>query len=92
MLISALAKALCLTLPFGKRLISFEEIHKHWKQCTPNQMALLKLLIELYRLFNCKDQAMNWTRLVTQIVVGGWLTFLYALVKTTIKLASISGA
>ena len=69
-LLSASAKALRLTRPLGTRILSFEELHKISKQSTPAQVALFKLSIELYKLYNSENASMNHTRLATQIIVG----------------------
>jgi hypothetical protein len=69
-LLSASAKALRLTRPLGTTVLSFEELHKVCKQSTPSQIALFKLSIELYKLFNSENVSMNYTRLANQIVVG----------------------
>ena len=75
-LLSASAKALKLCMKNYDPLISFETLHAINNRVTPNKMLLYKHAIELYKLYNAKNQSTEWIELnLNQILTSRQTTF-----------------
>ena len=59
-LLSASAKALKMCIKFCFPFISFETLHAMINRATPNKMLLYKQAIELYKLYNAKNNSWEW--------------------------------
>ena len=64
---SANALRSCISLP--NPFISFEAIHKHFKQSLPFQVGLYGISILLYKTFNDDGASSNWLDLTNQIIM-----------------------
>ena len=70
-LMSASANALrsCINLP--NPFISFEAIHKYFKQSTPAQIGLYGISLLLFTIFNEIKQSRDWLAFTDQIIMTG---------------------
>ena len=70
-LLSASGKALQSCLNNYDPSISYINIHKQFKQPTPNQIGLYKLSLQLHKTFNTENHGIDWLNFATQIVMTG---------------------
>ena len=70
-LLSASANALRSCIKLHNPFISFESIHKHFKQSTPVQVGAFVMSLLLYHIFNETNYTKDWLIFSNQIVMTG---------------------
>ena len=70
-LLSASANALRSCINLRNPFISFEAIHKHFKQPTPVQIGNYAMSLLLFGIYNAIEQTPDWLSFTTQIIMTG---------------------
>ena len=70
-LLSASSNAIRSCLKNPTRYISFENLHKQFKKSTPDQIALYKISLLLFKVFNNIVQGKDWIDFNNQIICTG---------------------